>query len=488
MVPSPSLFSSGDASFSRSSSISVTDPNSNWSGGGGGVCSFNPTTPSSGIDWDLLDVLFTEDDNFKSFIYATDGPLIPRDPLQEFDGSFNVLSSMPPFDRREAHHDQTIEPFFSPCKNQAPELLQTFRTKFDPDSTDIVNNDPELPSVFGKRLSYRGDARMSDGQGSHVFRKFRSIEKFDTNLGSTQERWGTATTLYQVFGVLAHQCHRRTVDGGSFFPQVNGLHADNESIFDSSTEVSLLLGECCGTEETQKITSLYAGTESHTDTKTENPRSYLNQLVHPINHDYMPLLLYDYMPPSFGSSSFFFQEQLIERFPSVRYHSYGSDHFSQKQSHTLSISETNPEITLLASVASFISVSSEFSIDVLPCPEGFHRAEFYPRYQEILVQKLNLPVDKVFYYANLRDETTHKCPLGCSTEFPCYTIRQHMKKFHEGVSKGPPVQCNRGLLPEGSNIQCSGEKMSTQSFAHHFEDVHCRRSALCLYCATNPQV
>ncbi|KAK0481191.1 hypothetical protein EDD18DRAFT_1113045 [Armillaria luteobubalina] len=339
--------------------------------------------PSSGIYWDLLDVLFTEDDNFKPFIYAT----------------FNVLPSMPPFDRREAHHDQTIEPFFSPCKNQAPELLQTFRTNFDPDSTDIVNNDPESPSVFGKRLSYRGDARMSDGQGSHVFRKFRSIEKFDTNLGSTQESWGTATTLYQVFGVLVPQTNG--FDGGSFSPQV------------------------------------------------------------------------------------------IERFPSVRYHPYSSDHTSQNQSHTLLISETNPESTLsstsslrssddnLASVASFISVSSEFSVDVLPCSEGFHRAEFDPRHQEILAQKLNLLIDKVFYYENLRDETIHICPLGCGTEFPGYTIRQHLKKFHKGMSKGPQVQCNRGLLPEGSNIQCSGEKIrALPSFG----------ALSILFGATNPQV
>ncbi|KAK0220687.1 hypothetical protein IW262DRAFT_1043253 [Armillaria fumosa] len=245
---------------------------------------------------------------------------------------------------------------------------------------------------------------------------------------------------------------------------------------------------------TREITSLYGGTENHTDTK--NPRSHLNQLVDLINHDYMPSLLYDAMPPSIGSSPSFFQEQFIERLPSVRYHPYSGAHTSQKTSHTLSISEANTEGALssetsssrssdddLASVASsFVSVSSEFSVDVLPCPEGFHRAEFDPRHQEILAQNLNLPVDKVFYYESMQDETTHKCPLGCGTEFLGYTIRQHMKKFHKGMSNGPQVQCDRSLLPEGSNIQCSGKKMSAQSFAHHFEDVHCHRSALCPYC------
>ncbi|PBK66692.1 hypothetical protein ARMSODRAFT_1047000 [Armillaria solidipes] len=406
------------------------DSNGTWTGG-----------DVHGFDWDITGTLLTDDDDIKRLTYAT----------------FNVLSSMPPFDRAEAH--QAIEPLSSHFKSQAPELLriQTSWTEFDMNSTDIVNNDLVLPSGEGDRFGYRGgDAQMPDRQSSFYSREFQCGDNLipGTQCSSVPE------------------ARTNGFDGRGFSPRVNSIHAGNEGIFNLSKAASLFLDESYGTEETPS-----------------NPLTLISErlLHYPLARKGPLPTSRTHGPAPIGPSSSFFQEQLIERFPRAR--------TSQKTSNTLSDSVTNPEGTLsstspsrssdddFASVASSsVSVSSEFSVDILPCPEGFHRAEFDPRHQELLAQNLNLPVDKVFYYEHLQDETTHKCPLGCGTEFPGYTIREHMKKFHKGMCNGPQVQCDRSLLLEGSDIQCSGEKMSAQSFAHHFEDVHCRRSALCVTC------
>ncbi|SJL16023.1 uncharacterized protein ARMOST_19538 [Armillaria ostoyae] len=408
------------------------DSNGTWTGGD--VHSPNSTLSSSGFDWDITDTLLTEDDNIKPLTYATDESLVPRDLFQEFDSAFYMLSSMPPFDRTEAL--QVIEPPSGSFKNQAPEFLQTSWTESDTNGTDIVNNNLALPSCIGDRFRYRGDAQMPDLQSSFYSSE---LQCGDSSIPGVQ-RSSAPVTWTNDF------------DGRGFSPQVNGLQTGDHGVFNSSKVASLFLYESYGTEETLEDTSLFAGLE-RPPIHIENPRPCSNDLSHLVNHDYMPSLPYDAVPAPIGPSSSFFQEQLIERFPSIRYHPYGSARTSQKTSHTLSDSETNPEGILsstsssgsfdddFASVASSsVSVSSEFSVDILPCPEGFHRAEFDPRHQELLAQNLNLPVDKVFYYENLPDETTHKCPLGCGTEFPGYTIREHMKKFHKGMCNGPQVQ------------------------------------------------
>ncbi|KAK0184934.1 hypothetical protein F5146DRAFT_1167693 [Armillaria mellea] len=426
MIPTfLSFFSSDDESFSPSSFTLVMDSNGTWTGRD--VHSSNPNTSSSGFDWDITGQLMTTTSYCScANISTSNESSVPRDLFQEFGSAFNVLSSMPPFCPTEPlqviesspvpYWDLVPVPIQIPSlfKKQAPEFVQTSWTELDLNSTDIVNSDPEFASGVG-------DVQMPD--------RLSSLSSRDLQCGGTRVL-GTQPSSPPV-------AQTNNFHGREFSPRVNGIHAGNETIFNLNTGASLFLEELYGTEDTHMREDT---SQSSASSGAEGPRPDIeNQRL--------------------------FQEQSIERLPSAL--------TSQKTSHTLSDSETNPGDALswtsssrssdddLASVASsLVSVSSEFSVDVLPCPEGFHRAEFDPRQQEVLAQKLNLPVEKVFYYESLQDETTHKCPLGCGTEFPGYTIREHMRKFHKGMCNGPQVQCDRSLLPEGSNIQCSGEKMS----------------------------
>ncbi|KAG7445938.1 uncharacterized protein BT62DRAFT_143305 [Guyanagaster necrorhizus] len=456
MIPSPpSLLSSDNTVFAPLSSTPVMDSNSAWSEED--VHSSNLT--SGEFDWDITRTWLTDDD-INLLNYAIDESLVPRNLFQEFESALDALSSMPPFD------PQVIEPSSSLSENKVPELRQT--CNLETDDENIINTDLVLPSCTGNRIGHRGGAAQMSGPQSYFY---SNQLPHDDSSASLVEH----PSAHCVAWINNSDERRPSLDS-------KAAHFDNRG------DISL----CYDPARFQ--------------TGMKNPHPYSSYSFHGTNqttfydiHGYPPSLPHYAVPNPVGSSASFFRDQRFLHPISVRYHPYDSGRASQQASHTLGDIETKPEHPLSSSsssrsdddayasaASSSVSPSSEYSVDndqlIQPCPAGFHRAEFDPRHQEDLAEKLNLPINKVFYYENFQDETIHKCPLGCGTEFPGYTIREHIKNFHKGMYNGPQVQCDRSLLPEESDIKCSGEKMSAQSFAHHFEDVHCRRSALCVYC------
>ncbi|KAK0433116.1 hypothetical protein EV421DRAFT_1741855 [Armillaria borealis] len=296
--------------------------NSDCTWTGGDVHSSNPTTSSSGFDWDITGTLLTDDNDIKLFAYATyNFPMFLLPNALIFPPVIsNVLSSMPPFDRAEVH--QAIEPLSSHFKSQAPELLriQTSWTEFDTNSTDIVNKDLVLPSGEGDRFGYRGgDAQMPDRQSS--------------------------------------------------------IHASNEDIFNLSKAASLFLDESYGTEETpsnpahfgiREDTSLSAGPERPL-THIENPRYVFNTTTRSVALN----------PPSV-----FAIIRTVALVPLRKRHI--RSRIVKRIQKALSLDLLFGIFRRLRFYGILsVSVSSEFSVDILPCPEGFRRAEFEPRHQEL---------------------------------------------------------------------------------------------------------